>query len=64
MAAANREAVAVRASPVAAKRGRLSERVWVDVVRAARVVALVTAAQAGRGSHNTQLTMVTRWGDM
>ena len=38
MAAANREAAAVRASPGVAKRGRLSERAWANVVRAARVV--------------------------
>ena len=37
MAAANREAVAAKGSPPAAKRGRLSEREWVDVRHAARL---------------------------
>ena len=38
MAAANREAAGTRGPPGAAKRGRLSEREWADVVRGMRVV--------------------------
>ena len=37
MAIANRDATAAKPSPVAATRGRLSERVWADVRRAARL---------------------------
>lgn len=37
MADANRAATTAKGSPPTAKRGRLSERVWADVVRAARL---------------------------
>ena len=37
MATATRGATAAKASPAAAKRGRISERMWADVRRAARV---------------------------